>query len=68
MRVAYQNTANYVAQVRNVVHVGQSTGNENVILPRLGEGRFPRCWHSECDYWNCCDCQTRCAVLVLGQV
>lgn len=43
----YQNTANDVAQMRHVVDVGQSAGDENILFPRLGKNRLSTRAHLE---------------------
>lgn len=53
----YQNTADEVAEMWNVVHIGKSAGDDNIFFPRYGEDRFFGGDHLDCKVAN---------VLVLG--
>lgn len=47
-KIHYQNTANDVAEMRNVVHIGQGTRDENVLLAGNGERWFSWGSHFVC--------------------
>lgn len=36
----YQNTADEVAEMWNVVHIRKSAGDDDILFPRYGEDRF----------------------------
>jgi hypothetical protein len=44
----YQNTADDVAEMRNVVDVWQRAGNENILLSRRRKRRLAGCAHLDC--------------------
>lgn len=52
----YQNATNDVAQMGDVVDVGQGTGDEDVFLARLGQNWSVFAGHFCCSVWlmSCC--------------